>query len=275
MDKTNTILFHWDKEQKNFDKNLSILKKKPGKAEAILKLRVTVKKFSAYLHLYRLLQQKNLSLPGGDEQMLIKTSELYEIIGRHRDVEICIELIVKLKKEKDFSCSKFDEFLKTVLKMTRDWSHTAIHHYRNKELRQIKSILKQDKQLYNKEIVNKKIESIIKKELTVLPLSSGKPHQLRINLKSIHYAISLLREDEKYQPQLLDEIIDDLGNWQNMEELERRLKHFRKDYLPESLNEYQTLKGLEPVIELKKKTIIRTVRSKTRRWLKAVMSSQK
>ena len=99
MNKTNTILFHWSQEQKVFDKNLSILKKKPGKAKAILDLRVAVKKFTAYLHLYALLYPKTGSLRGGVEQMLSNTSELYEIIGRHRDVEICIELIDKFKKE--------------------------------------------------------------------------------------------------------------------------------------------------------------------------------
>ena len=270
MNKTNTILIHWSREQKIFKKNLLLLKKKPGKTEAIHELRVAIKKLTAYLHLYALLQKETDSLSGKDEHLLTKTTELFEITGRQRDVEICIELTGELIKEDDFSYSNIRRFLKAILKVTSTWSADAVHHYRNKELPKIKSLLKQDSQLDNAEIVNEKIESNVNKQLAGLPSFYRKPHLLRINLKSVYYAINLLQDKEKYQPVILDRILEDLGSWQDLEVFSGRCKHFRKDYLPKPFDENEILKELQSVVDLKKQVLMKNVRIQLKAWLKNV-----
>jgi CHAD domain-containing protein len=269
--RTNTILFHSLKEQKVFTTNLKLLRKRLS-TEAIHDLRVAVKKLNAYCELYILLQKQIDPLSFSNEELLNKTNELFDTIGRQRDVEICIELIDDLQKENDFSCPEFIHYLRTLLNITKAWSRGAIHQFRNKEIPVMAILLRKDKQHRNAGSLNQNIESVINLQLAELTNHFGKPHRLRKKLKSIFYWLSLVNGNEKYRPELLNNILDELGNWQNWEVLQVRLKHFRKDYLAKPFIEYDVLKKLELSISEKKKKTVKSTRSKTKKWLVAVMT---
>ncbi len=274
LNKSNTILVHWEKERKVFENNLLILQRKI-RGEAIHELRVAVKKLNAYLQFYSLLQKEKDPLINLNKQLLAKTSELFDITGRQRDVEICLELLTNLQKEFNFSCPQLIRYLKAILKITRTWSANAIQLFKNKELLRVKFLLNQDDQFDNAETLNQKIEFLINTQLTEVFALFRKPHQLRIKLKSIYYGFNLLEENEKYQLEKLNNILDDLGRWQDMKVLLLRIKHFRKDYLPEPFSEFAILKKIESAINLKNKTILRNVRIKIKRWLKLLNGSSK
>lgn len=269
---TNAILFHTVKEQKVFTKNFALLRESPGE-EAIHDLRVSVKKLNAYLELYILLQKEVDPLSFCNEELLTKTNDLFDAIGRQRDVEICIELLTGLQKENEYYCPQFIFYLKTLLKKTREWSGTAIHQFRNREIPAMIAVLKQDKQFDNAKELNLKIESVINRQLPELEKCFRKPHQLRIKLKSIFYWLFLLNANEKYQPELLHQVLDYLGNWQDMEIFGKRLKHFRKDYFPKSFTEYPVLKKIEQDTKESKKSLVRKTITRTKKWAGLVMSS--
>ncbi len=63
-------------------------------------------------------------------------------------------------------------------------------------------------------------------------------------------------------------MLDDFGNWQNDEILRRLVKHFRKDYVADSIEEYGYLKRFEKEMGDKKEKILKSVLRKTRKLLK-------
>lgn len=269
MHKTNLILDHWKKEEKTLSKNLILLRQKLSK-EAIHDLRVAIKKLRAYQELFFVLQKETERIPGETETYFHKTESLFNILGRQRDVEICLELTDILKKEDEYVCPQLTIFLQAVLKMAKAWSNQEIHRYRKNELLKIGFLLKQEQSLKDSPALNLKIISAIDKMLEKLTSHFRQPHQLRMTLKTVYYWVSLLANKENYQPELLHSILDDLGSWQDHEVLSLRLKHFRKDYLPKPFEEYAVVKEMEALTNEKKKSLVLSARNKTKRWLKAI-----
>lgn len=269
MYKTNLILYYWRKEEKVFSRHLMQLRQKLNK-DAIHDLRVAIKKLRAYLELFLLLQKETELIPGEAETYFHKTESLFDIIGRQRDVEICLELTGILKNEGKYACPQFTIFLQAILKITKAWSNQEIHRYTKKELLKIGFFLKQEQALKNGASLNLEIISAIDKLLEKLTSHLKQPHQLRKTLKTVYYWISLLNNKEKYHPELLHNILDDLGSWQDYEVLLLRLRHFRKDYIPKPFDEYTVLREMEAIINEKKKTLVLSAQNKTKRWVKTI-----
>lgn len=269
MDTANLILPSWKKEQQVFDKNLAVLRQKLNK-EAIHDLRVAIKKLRAYLELFLLIQNETEAIPGEAKQYLYKTEALFNILGRQRDVEICLELTDAIKKEAGYTCPQFTIYLRALLKMAKAWSNQEIHRYNKKELTKIAFLLKQEKPAEDAVELNQKIKALITKLLAELVTHFRQPHQLRKILKQVYYWLNQLNDNKKYLPDTLHNILDDLGSWQEHEVLSVRLKHFRKDYLPKPFEEYAVLKEMETIIDEKKKALINAARNKTRHWLKTI-----
>ncbi|MEQ1678748.1 MAG: hypothetical protein ABL876_18775, partial [Chitinophagaceae bacterium] len=139
-----------------------------------------------------------------------------------------------------------------------------------KELSKIGFLIKQEQAVKDAPALNLKIISAIDKLLEKLAGHFRQPHQLRKTLKSVYYEISLLVNKEKYQPELLHSILDDLGSWQDHEVLSARLRHFRKDYMPKSFDEHAVLKEMEAITNDKKKSLVQSARKKIKHWLKAI-----
>lgn len=267
----NTVLpiaDQWKTEQKVFEKNLSVLKERLN-TDAIHDLRVAIKKLRAYLELYTELRKEKELSAGWQQELLTETDNLFNVSGRQRDVEICLSLLAAFKNEKQYSFSHLQLFLQTVLKITKAWTNEAIHHYSNKEIRKIYFLFKQETNSVKPEEFGHAMQTIINNRLIEIKNSFSQPHKLRKSLKSVYYCLCFFKDDD-YHAGLLHDILDDLGNWQDHEVLAARIKHFRRDYLPKPIDEYETLKELEKKIKEKKKFLIKEVRNKTRNWLKII-----
>lgn len=266
MYNNNTLLSNWKKEQKELAENLSILREKAS-TDALHDLRVAIKKLRAYLDLYILLKEETDPVTTTTlKTNFTNTEEFFSIIGRLRDVEICLSLTEAIQKESGCNIPYFRSYLRTMLKITGAWSNTAVHQYKHRELSRFARLLKEEPITGYTE----KIKSCIDKITTALPAHFKKPHQLRKILKAMYYWLGLLPDNHAYQPDLLHSILDDLGNWQDLEVLATRLRHYRKDYLPTPFEEYAELKRSEDIIVEKKKTLMKAAIIKTKQWLKEI-----
>ena len=156
MNDRRLIINHWKKEQKVVDTNLSVLKKRTDSA-AIHDMRVAIKKLRAFLKLYSLLTKET-----DQGNPLNKTEELFAVLGKQRDIEICMELIPQYEKENDCQYNELMQYLKLLLKTTKRWVHQSIQEYQKKELTNVASLLKEDKSLVDEEMLIQNVQDIVK-----------------------------------------------------------------------------------------------------------------
>lgn len=264
----NGLLYdHWKKEQKFFETCQTGLKHRLI-AKKIHDIRVAIKKLKAYLKLFFLLQDEKETEP-----FLLNTNNLFKTLGRQREIEICAELTIIYEEQTNYTLPLWKNFLKQLLKTSKGWSSHEIQQYNNKELPKIALLLKQKCQLHNSRNFQEKIKSIINNLLPEFTMQLGQPHEMRKKLKEIYYWIPLSSiEENKYtfQPKVLHEILEDLGNWQDYEILQTRIKHFRKDFLPKILKEQVLIKEFEEVIKEKKKKLLQSAIPKINNWLKDI-----
>ena len=272
MEAYNILLINWKKSQKDFSQILTQLQQRINTA-AIHDIRVTTKKLRAFLNLYMLIKKE----PEW-EYFLSKTENLFDVLGRHREVEICLELITTYEKESNCSLKELKNYLLSVLRMTRAWANQEIHRYHKKELARIALLLKQDVSINESPDFPNDLKLIINNLLSETKKHFRQPHLVRKNLKNVYYWIPLFSEENLQEPwhhKELHSILDDLGNWQDLEILEIRIRHFRKDYLPKLFKEYQAIKDLQANLKDDKKLLLKAAYSKARRWMKKVMKNVK
>ena len=264
MDSQHLILNHWEEEQKTFDTHLVALQKHID-AEGIHQLRVAIKKLRAYLKLLILLKNE----PGWN-YLLNRTKDLFDALGKERDVEICLALLPLYEKEKGCRYRELKQYLEFLQNKMHGWSNQSIHRYQDKELTRVALLLKEDNCPGSDELV-RQIQQIIHTHLEEIKEFLKKPHKLRRKLKQLYCWISILPGDmpvELYDANALHHILDELGNWQDHETLLRRAKHFRKDYLPKQFEETSVLLSLEDNLQAKKELLRKSAIDKTKRWLK-------
>jgi CHAD domain-containing protein len=272
MGYTDFILIHWKKEQKVFNKNLAVLKQHPEK-EAVHDLRVAVKKLRAALELYFLISEKPWQ-----ENPLKETEKLFSILGKQRDIEICLELIAISEKETGEKYAALKYYLRSLLSVACKWTKKAVQHYKKKELAGIALLLKDETLVIEEEELKHKIAGIINTRLTNCRNYYKKPHKLRQYLKEIYYWIKMIPGSLLFPVEYEKELqllLDDFGNWQNLSVFEIRLKHFRKDYLPKTFPEYETTKMLRAAIKEKKEKLLKLALNRTRSLLKKTMATEK
>ena len=266
MDNSSFILLYWRKEQKEFKKNFEILRSRPDK-NAVHDIRVSIKKLRACLKLYSLIGEKDKW-----QTLFTETKKLFSILGKERDIEVCIELISGYEQESGENLIFIKDDLKLQLRQNQRWSQEVIKKYTGKELAKIEYIFKQDTSLSQKEWIEKTIDCI-NSLLQEIKKYYKKPHQTRKILKDIYYWIKMLPEDSIDNASFEKEInkmLDDFGNWQNDEILLMLIKHFRKDYLPVPIPEYDSFKTFEKKIEEKKERILKAVIHKTKQLPKKI-----
>jgi len=252
MSATIFILLHWKKQQRIFSQNLATLRKLPDD-KAIHDLRVAVKKLRSYLKLLTILFKKIEEEPGFE-----KTGQLFKVLGKHRDIEIGLVLLEGFEKQHKVTYTAFRFHLKVALQRTQLWVQNALSKYDESELtgltRQLGlhlkeanrlELLKEISILFTKE--NKKLARLAKD-------LADQPHEIRKMLKNIFYWIGICPKDfllNSNQVTKLKKALDQLGDWQDHEMLHSKIKHFRKDFVPASREEYQQLKDLEKDIQRK------------------------
>lgn len=266
MEENVFILSHWQTEQSVFKKNLEVLKDRPDK-DAVHDLRVAVKKMRAIVELYvRLTEEKLLDNP------LQETEQLFKVLGRQRDIEICLDCLDEINKESGQSFHECREFFHFVLKKGQHWTAVAVREFNDKEPGKIKHLLDNERDwLKGDDLVAKAIHNITH-EFTLLQTLYKQPHKLRQELKKIFYWTKLLPGNlpALYFEKELHRLCDDLGNWQDRAMFINRVKHFRKDYLPSAYPEYNELKDMLLETSRKNTLLLRSSLQQTRRLCKKI-----
>jgi len=266
------IFTHWEKEQQVFNDNLAVLNKHPGK-KAVHDLRVAVKKLRAALELYSLISEKSLQ-----PYRLEETEQLFSILGKQRDIEICLEIINTFQKETSNKYPDLKYYFRAVLSTAHTRTKKAVQQYQKKETEEIAVLLKNETPVLATEELKQKIEGIIKTQLNNCGNFYNKPHKLRQQLKEIYYWIKMipgsLFSRVEYEKELHD-LLDDFGNWQNLTVFEIKLRHFRKDYLPKKFPEYEAAKMLETTVKEKKEKLLKVALDKTSSLLRKATTDVK
>lgn len=257
MYRTNPIWIYWTKTLKAVKTSLQLLKKEISKNE-VHELRTGIKKLRACTELHIRVQggKKKSALSASDS--MENFSVIFDTCGRQRDIEICLEILPELEMQTGKKLPGFRAFLGTVLKSSYSWSRSCIRNFRTSPLNSLTNIIRDE--IRKTDVVNppEKIGRIIKKEMEWVHRSVHKPHLLRKKLKNLYYWMTILDEKDSRQQQLMA-ILDDLGRWQDYEILLKRMKHFRKDFLPAPLPEHSDIRETEKNIVLKKKKLLHSV----------------
>ncbi len=265
MDETNLIARYWKETQDVFDTNLTTLQKQADK-EATHDLRVAIKKLRAYFHLYTLLS-------GTGEDWLKDTESLFQVTGRQRDVEICMDLLSAYSKEHRYRFRELNEYFSDMLKKTKAWSVLAVKSYPTEELQKIADLVKHDPCLEDPQQLKREIRTIIDKKIAEVKHHFSRPHKVRQLLKEVYYWLTLLQTadaEEEYHAKDLHKILDELGNWQDYEVFLKRARHFKKDFLPASTDEYRHIKNMQETLTDENSKRVRSAMSRVKRWMKKI-----
>jgi len=271
MDTPAFIVTHWQDEQKVFLKNLELLKDHSDK-DAVHDIRVAIKKLRAILELYIFLTTEKLW-----ENPLNETETLFKVLGRQRDIDICLEKLKNPVTHSGFTFHELSSFFESVLKKARQWTSVAVRQYDENEIGRIKVLLKSEETHLTNEVTLQKAMTIITSQLLEARQLLKLPHQLRQHLKKIFYWVRMLPGGLPviFHEKELHEITDDLGIWQDNEIFLARLRHFKKDFLPKTYDEYGQLRILTLEIRNVNKLLLSKALRKTRKLLKTVALNEK
>ncbi len=271
MDYPAFIVNHWQDEQKVFRKNLEILKDHPDR-NAVHDIRVAIKKLRAILELYIPLTGEKLW-----ENPLKETETLFKVLGRQRDIDICLEILKPLVIESGFTFHELSSFFESMLKKARQWTSVAVRQQDENEIGRIKVLLKSEESSLTNEDAVRKTMTIITGQLLQSRQLLKFPHQLRQHLKKILYWVRMLPGELPviFHEKELHEITDDLGLWQDNEIFLARSRHFRKDYLPKTYDEYGQLRILETESKNQNSLLLNKALRKTKKLLKTVALNEK
>ncbi|MES1197971.1 MAG: CHAD domain-containing protein [Chitinophagaceae bacterium] len=272
MSSSNLILTHWRKELKVFNKNFEILRKGSDK-EAVHDLRVAIKKLRSYLKLFVFITEKKEW-----KYLFPETIRLFRILGKERDIELCLELILAYKKEEARNIFRhFIKYMRRQLLYTKGWSKEAVKSYPENELTKISLIMKNDSLLVDGNQLIKKIIDVINTQLQQIKKYYKRPHKIRKLLKDVYYWIKLLPggaiSDSTIEKKL-NEMLDDFGIYQDEEMLLSKTRHYRKDYIPRPITEYKAIQLFEKKISNKKEKLLKEVLSNSRKLSKEILMSQ-
>ena len=244
------ILLHWKRQQRVFLQNLAKLNQQQ-ETKAIHDLRVAIKKLRAYLKLMTLLVNDI-----DKETSFEKTEQLFDVLGKYRDIEIGLSLLQSFEKENRKTYTAFRFQLKTALQRSGIWGQNALNKYDQKELIDLTKDLEQHLKKADQQKLLDRTGAIITREIKKLKRESkhfsNQPHEMRKTLKSVFYWISICPKDfllSNGELKKLKKSLDMLGDWQDHEMLGNKVKHFRKDFVPDAREEYLLLKELEKNIE--------------------------
>ncbi len=227
----------WQKELRIFSSSLNRLREKTN-AHDIHLLRVSFKKLRAYTLLSCTDEQ--------DSSPLLKlepAEQLFNAVGKQRNVEICLELVNIISKEKNKYCPGLLRYLRHQHRESVRFSAKAMTVYKNKPLLSLKYFMEADDGALTRKIS----EQAGKQEIHIRN-GFREPHRLRRLLKTVYYWILLVQDETagpSFHPELLHDILVQLGRWNDLETSRRMIRHFRKDFLPTAEMEYPFLREIE------------------------------
>lgn len=270
MPATFFIILHLKRQQRVFLQKLTKLTQRQ-ETKAIHDLRVAIKKLRAYLKLLADLVNKMDSETGFE-----KTEQLFDVLGKHRDIETGLSLLQSFEKENKITYTALRFQLKTALQRTGIWAQNALNKYDAEELIALTKNIDQHLKEADKQKLSDKTATILKREIKKLKQEgkhfSDRPHEMRKALKNIFYWVSICPEDflvNSNQVKKLKKSLDLLGDWQDHEMLHQKVKHFRKDFVPGVREEYSLLKDLEKSIEQRMEYLLRKAEERLQEFISA------
>lgn len=253
MAANNLILKNWLLQEKAFNENLILSRKRPTKI-SVHDLRVAIKKMRSYLRLKKELIKDEW------KESFSKKSVLFKSFGRLRDYDMSLTLIRKLERKELLSFILFKEYLSVNRSLTRKWAKQDALKFNEKEPdvfnQQFNSLLGSKEEVCEKIIQLSALK--IKKVKTLAKHFQKNAHEIRKQLKDLYYWLKICPKDiaeDFMNMRTLDRILTYLGNWQDHVILKKKIKQYKQD-LPKRNEEKVMLKDLEKKLVLTQKEIL-------------------
>src|SRR6187399_658300 len=253
MSGNNLILKNWFLQEKVFNENLFLSRKRPTKI-SVHDLRVAVKKLRSYLRLKEELTKDEW------KESFLKISALFKSFGRLRDYDMSLTLIRKLERKESPSFIFFKEYLSVNRSLTRKWAKQDALKFNEQEPdgfnKQFNSL-----QGSNEEVCEKIIQLSalkIKKVKSLAKHFQKNAHEIRKQLKDLYYWLKICPKglaEGFINMKVLDRILTYLGNWQDHVILKKKIKQYIQD-LPKRNEEKIMLKELEKKLVPTQKEIL-------------------
>jgi CHAD domain-containing protein len=253
MEGSNLIVKNWLQQEKIFNDNLILSRKRPTKL-SVHDLRVSVKKMRSYL---RLKQQFT-----GDEwkESFSKTSVLFKSFGRLRDYDMSLTLIRKFERKQFSSFIFFKEYLSVNRSLTRKWAKQNAIRFNEQGpdglTEQFKLLAGSNAEIADRIIHLSALK--IKKVKNLAKHFHKNAHEIRKQLKDVYYWLKICPKvlaESFINMKVLDLTLNYLGNFQDHFILKKKIKQYIKD-LPKKDEEKEMLKSCDKKLEASQKQIL-------------------
>jgi CHAD domain-containing protein len=251
------LIRHWKKELQVFQENFSKLLK-TSDTDAIHDLRVAVKKLRSYYKFYSIIFDKN------NPSLFQQTENLFAVLGKQRNVEICLELLSQLKYAEKLP--GLHRHFNIFLSETELRSKLALQSYSMDELQALTLEIEQDILNPPEEIIMEEARGTIKTSIDeshhLLHNFDENFHLVRKKLKDVFYWSKMLPVQFYFstsQVEKLDDSLDLLGKIQDHEILRSNSRYFRRNFLVKGDKEFELIKELENFLKEDKKSMLEKV----------------
>jgi len=253
MEGSNLIVKHWLQQEKIFNDNLILSRKRPTKL-SVHDLRVSVKKMRSYL---RLKQQFT-----GEEwkESFSKTSVLFKSFGRLRDYDMSLTLIRKFERKQFSSFIFFKEYLSVNRALTRKWAKQNAIRFNEQGpdgfTEQFKLLAGSNAEISERIIHLSALK--IKKVKNLAKHFHKNAHEIRKQLKDVYYWLKICPKglaESFINMKVLDLTLNYLGSFQDHFILKKKIKQYIKD-LPKKNEEKEMLKSCDKKLEASQKQIL-------------------
>jgi len=253
MEGSNLILKNWLQQEKVFNDNLTLSRRRPTKI-SVHDLRVAIKKMRSYL---RLKQQFT-----GEEwkESFSKISVFFKSFGRLRDYDMSLTLIRKFERKELLSFILFKEYLSVNRSLTRKWAKQDAIKFNEHEpdvfTEQFKLIAGSNAEISERIIELSALK--IKKVKNLAKHFHKNAHEIRKQLKDVYYWLKICPKalaEGFINMKVLDRVLNYLGNFQDHFILKKKIKQYIKD-LPKKNEEKEGLKSLDKKLETAQKEIL-------------------
>ena len=253
MEGSNLILKNWLQQEKVFNDNLILCRKRPTKI-TVHDLRVAVKKMRSYLRLKQQLSDDEW------KGSFVKISALFKSFGRLRDHDMSLMLIRKLERKEFLSFVFFKEYLSVNRSLARKWARQNAINFDEHEPfifnEQFKILTGSNAEIAERIIQLSALK--IKKVKNLAKHFQKNAHEIRKQLKDVYYWLKICPKElaESFiNMKVLNQILNYLGSFQDHFILKKKIKQYSKD-LPKKNEEKAMLKSLDNKLETAQKEIL-------------------
>jgi CHAD domain-containing protein len=245
MNEPPSILKSWDEQTAIFYSNLTQLRQRPTR-KAVHDIRVAIKKLRSYLRLRQALNSE----PWSESFSTIKF--LFQTLAKQRDLEISLTLLAHYLRHQDAELSHFKKFLQANCRLTKKWSKDASINFDVENIAILTKSVQASFSAIPVEEINNKTKVLAERTIRKVRKLAGNfrknIHPIRKELKDLMYWIKACPDAvpaDLYPVKILDKILTNLGKWQDFFIFLEKLKHYRKEYVVKSGEEYSWIRRCE------------------------------